>query len=108
MSSNHWLAVAAWAFLPLAASAQQTQDPDPADPSAHVSSVRYESAFKTFRSSQEDGPAPDKGWRSANEEMGRLGGHVGHMKEGAPQPDASPPADTPALKQGATEHSKHH
>lgn len=108
MSSKQWLAVAAWAFLPLAASAQQKQDPNPADPSAPVSSIRYESVFKTFRSSQEDGPAPDKAWRSANEEMGRLGGHVGHMKEGALPPGASPIADTPAQKQGATEHSKHH
>jgi len=108
MSSKQWLAVAAWVFLPLAASAQQKQDPHPADPGAPASSIQYESAFKTFRSLQEDGPAPDKAWRSANEEMGRLGGHVGHMKEAAPQADSSPAANTPAQQQGATDHSTHH
>lgn len=108
MSSKQWLAAAAWAFLPLAASAQQKQDSNPTDPGAPVASVRYESAFKTFRSSQEDGPSPDKAWRSANEEMGRLGGHVGHMKEAAPQSSSSPAANPPAQKQGANDHSKHH
>lgn len=108
MSSKQWLAVAAWVFVPLAASAQQKQDSNPVDPNAIVPTVRYESAFTSFRTSQEDSVTPDKVWRAANEEMGRLSGHVGHMKEGAPQATSSPTAETSAPKQGAADHSKHH
>lgn len=110
MSSKQWLAVAVWVFMPLAATAQQKQsDANPADPAAPATAVAYESAFKTFRSPGDDNQTPDKVWRSANEDMRRLGGHVGHMKGEVPQPVPSSDAGKAAPKQGgATDHSKHH
>lgn len=110
MSSKQWLAVAAWVCVPVAASAQQQQTPpNPLDANAPTAAVTYESAFKNYRTSTDDSATPDKVWRSANEEMGRIGGHAGHMKDAGSAPAASPNANAPAPKQGgAMDHSKHH
>lgn len=108
MSIKQWLSVGALALMPLAASAQQKPDPNPLDPFTPTSVVPYQSAFSAFRSLKDDGPSPDKVWRTANEEMRRLGGHVGHMK-GAPETVTSPDAATSTPKQGGmAEHTKHH
>ncbi len=83
MSIPHWLAAAALiGAFPLAATAQQAQQPlNPVDADAPVSSASYVSAFKNYRASSEDEATPDKVWRRANDEMQSLGGHAGHMKE---------------------------
>lgn len=109
MSIQQWLVAAAWAFMPVAAAAQVKQNtPDPLDANAPAVEVRYESAFKTFRSPVEERQTPDKVWRSANEEMGKLGGHMGHMQSSGekPQPAASAGSAPPAAS--GTDHSKHH
>ncbi|MEC4722889.1 MULTISPECIES: hypothetical protein [Noviherbaspirillum] len=109
MSSKQWLAVAAWVCVPLAASAQQQTQPNPLDANAPTAAVSYESAFKNFRASNDEGTTPDKLWRSANDEMGKIGGHAGHMKDAGSTPVAPANANTPAPQQGgAVDHSKHH
>jgi hypothetical protein len=109
MSTKQWLAVAAWALLPMAASAQQEQAKyNPADANAPFNAVPYESAFKGFRSSSDEQSSPDKVWRTANDEMGKLGGHAGHMKSGQSQPAASSAEKTSEKQGNAVDHSKHH
>ena len=79
--------------------AQNTAPPDPADPNAAVPVRPYESAFKDYR------PYVDSDfvrWREANEEMGRLGGHVGHVS-GASQ-SAVRPAEKPPAQSGHGAH----
>ena len=74
------------------AAAQTATRPDPADPKAAVPARTYESVFKDYR------PYADPEivrWRQANDDMGRLGGHVGHVpRESGPtvKPGAKPPA----------------
>lgn len=83
MSFFRWLAIAAIAITPAVHAAQNPAESiDPADPSAAAAPFRYESAFSSYRSVKSDEATPDKVWRAANEEMGRLGGHAGHMKDG--------------------------
>ncbi|WP_194724757.1 hypothetical protein [Noviherbaspirillum malthae] len=110
MSTRQWLAVAAWGLLPIAALAQQEQAKyNPADASAPVNAVPYESAFKGFRSNGDEQASPDKIWRSVNDEMGKLGGHAGHMNSGQGQPAASSAVATVPEKQGSgADHGMHH
>ncbi len=66
------------------ASAQPALLRDPLTPQATIPAFRYESVFSTYRS------APDQGlgsWRAANDQMWRLGGHMGHIED-APAPSA--------------------
>lgn len=82
------------ACLAGSAAAQNPARPDPADPKAAVPSPRYESPFKDYRPYVD--PAVGR-WREANEEMGRLGGHVGHVPGSLPARGAMPqPAKPPA------------
>lgn len=110
MSSRQWLALAAWVLVPVAAVAQEKQTQVvPTDAAAPVTAITYESAFKGYRSLTDDGNTPDKVWRSANQEMGKLGGHAGQMKDGVGQPAETSGAALPAPAQGgAVDHSKHH
>ena len=116
MSSKQWLALAAWVLMPFAATAQQKQaQHHPTDTNAHVSTIGYASAFKAYRASHDQSETPDTRWRAANAEMGRLGGHAGHMKESAEQEGASagltqvPKVSNAMPNQGgAADHSKHH
>ena len=59
-----------------AAYAQNVARPDPADPKTAAMDRPYESAFKDYRPYRE---AEVGRWREANEEMGRIGGHRGHV-----------------------------
>ena len=70
------------------AAAQGTARPDPADPKAAVPARPYEPAFKDYRPYVD--PEVTR-WRQSNEEVGRLGGHVGHVPK-AQEPAAKPPA----------------
>jgi predicted small lipoprotein YifL len=109
MSSKKWLAVAAWVFVSLAAAQQKQPNYTPADATSPVSAISYESAFKSYRTSTDESPSPDKVWRSANDDMGRLGGHAGHMKASEAQPPASSSADNAETKhRSPADHSKHH
>jgi hypothetical protein len=48
--------------------------PAPADPSAPAPPVSYKSAFESYRGYREE-PLAD--WRAVNDEVGRIGEHVG-------------------------------
>jgi len=72
--------------------AQNPARRDAADPKAAAPVHPYESVFKDYR------PYADpevSGWRQSNEEMGRLGGHVGHVPK-AQGPTVKPAAKPPA------------
>jgi hypothetical protein len=73
-----------------AAAAQQPQRPNPADPKANVPALEHRSVFEGYRRYAE----PEvSGWREMNDEVGRIGGHVGmHRQGGATKPAAKPPA----------------
>ena len=74
------------------AAAQSSARPDPADPKV-VEPVRaYESAFRDYRPYVDPEVAR---WRESNEEMGRLGGHVGHLPKTS-DAMAKPAAKAPA------------
>lgn len=110
MSSKQWLVVAAWVFLPLAASAQQKQPEfSPLDPSAPVNATRYESAFQTYRPASDESQTPDKVWRAVNDEVEKLGGHAGYMKDSGSQPSAPSNGNNAGAKPESTadDHSKH-
>ena len=77
------------------AAAQTAAPPDPADPKAAVPARPYEPAFKGYRPYVD--PEVTR-WRQSNEEVGRLGGHVGHM------PKAQGPAVKPAAQGGHGSH----
>jgi hypothetical protein len=73
------------------AAAQTAPQPNPADPEVRVPPLEYRSAFAGYRRYAEPELAP---WRAANDEVGRIGGHVGMQRPGAagksaPKPPAS-------------------
>lgn len=75
-----------------AAAAQASTMPGPDDPKLAVPSRTYESAFKGYRPYEDPELAS---WRASNEEMARLGGHLGHVPKAqglALKPAAKPPA----------------
>ena len=60
------------------AAAAQEKRPDPKDPKAKTPPVEYRSAFEGYRPFAEAELAP---WRAVNEEVERVGGHVGVLRE---------------------------
>lgn len=119
-----WFAALAMAIAPFAATAQQRpSQADPSDPAIAVAPLRYESAFHSGPLAEEADTTPDQVWRAANDEMGKLGGHSGHMKQEsgntaaptqAPSSKVIPPQGSDARSPGqpaskpAVDHSKHH
>lgn len=111
-------AFAAAAALALAASAEAQTPPTgaqtpptgvqprlrPDDPAVKTPPLAPPSAFAGYRPFLDEPPAP---WREVNDEVGRLGGHMGHMKgeaaeSAAPQlvpgsaaPESTRPNDAP-------------
>ena len=82
-----FIAFAALAALAPHATAQQpAARPHPADPAAPVPTVKYDSAFSGYRGFREEPLAP---WRAVNDEVARVGGHIG-IVGGAGQPAAKP------------------
>jgi len=83
------------------AAAQNTARPDPADPKAAVLERPYESAFKDYRPYSD----PDiVRWRDSNSEVGRLGGHAGHVPRAS---GAGAPAKPAAKSPAPTDHGAH-
>jgi hypothetical protein len=76
-----------------AAFAQSGDANDPRAPEAKVPAVTYQSAFQDYRPYREQELAS---WREVNEEVARVGGHVGVMKNAEkpdePQKDEKPSA----------------
>jgi hypothetical protein len=74
-----------------AALAQTAARPDPADPRLSSPPPATASAFAGYRSFRDE-PLAD--WRAVNDEMRTLGGHAGHVRDGAvPGERTPPPAD---------------
>lgn len=65
----------------------------PADPNVRGPSVPYRSVFTPTLPSTD---AEEMPWRAANEEVGRIGGHVGYLR-----------AEQPASAQAADPHAAH-
>ena len=78
--------------------------PAPAEPSAPAPAVTYRSAFESYRSHRDE---PGKDWRGLNDEVGRVGGHVGifrsagHGTQGAAAPAAPGEAASQPPERGA-------
>ena len=74
-----------------AAAAQNVPTADPRDPKAPVQPAEYRSAFADYRPYNEPDIAD---WRTVNEEVGRVGGHLGIVRgqRDAAKPAAKPPA----------------
>ena len=81
------------------AAAQSSPQPDPADAKLAVPARQYESAFRDYRPYVD---AEVDRWRETNEEMSRLGGHIGHVPK-LPDAAAKPAAKAPAQR----EHGEH-
>lgn len=80
MSPDRWTAILILLSAPFAVAAQEVaRTSDPADPAAAIAPARYESAFCNYRPLAETDESPAQAWRAANDEVGRLGGHQGHM-----------------------------
>jgi hypothetical protein len=104
MSFAHWLTAAALASLPFAAIAEQKHhQADPTDASAAVPASGYESAFKNYRAAADEQESPEKVWRAANDEMGKVGGHAGHIKD-----DSTTPSAAGSAQAKPADHRKHH
>lgn len=107
MSFVHWFAIAAFAAAPAALAGQEKrQQPDPADPAAEVASFTYRSAFSGYQPARDEQESPDKTWRAANEEIGRLGGHAEHIKGSAAVSPA--PGSVRTVTSGSLGNGKHH
>jgi len=99
--------IALAAHAPLAAAQPAAARNDPADPAAPAPAFQYESAFKGYRSYRETPLTP---WRDVNDEVARVGGHLGILRAGrdasstAPQgaqPSRTPSPAVPGSKPGA-------
>ena len=66
--------------MPLAVAAQAPSSVGPAEASAAVAPPEYKSAFQDYRAMADSGEEPEKIWRMANDEVGRIGGHAGYMR----------------------------
>jgi hypothetical protein len=82
----------ALAMIVAGAAAAEKPPAPPADPKAPAAPSAYRSAFENYRPFAHPEVVP---WRRANEEVGTLGGHKGHMQ---PRDDKVP----------ATPHGEHH
>ncbi|HEX2831043.1 MAG TPA: hypothetical protein VHP37_32210 [Burkholderiales bacterium] len=76
-------------------------DAKPTDAAAPVPQTSYRSAFEGYRSATEVSVAD---WRSLNEEVTAIGGHVGIMRGAAPQP---PQAGATSARPAPPAHSGH-
>ena len=75
---NLLIAVIALAAHGSLAAAQPTAShTNPADPDAPAPALQYESAFTDYRAFRETPLAP---WRDVNDEVARVGGHLGILR----------------------------
>lgn len=78
------LSTASWVW------AQSPTSSTPHDDSAPISTIEYRSAFNGYQPQRN---LELQSWRDVNDEMGRLGGHVGHVQETAPSATGTSPAE---------------
>lgn len=98
---NAFIAVIALAaHAPLAAAQPVAASIDPADPAAPAPPFQYESAFEGYRGYRDTPLTP---WRDVNDEVARVGGHLGILRPGrdasgtAPQGAQSSHSPSPAV-----------
>ena len=96
-TSFAFLLYGAW-LIALPVHAQSTPS-DPAQRDALAPEMAYESAFRSYRPYREE----DLGsWREVNDEVGRVGGHVGMFRSAGhgakEQEPMKPPAAAPASR----------
>lgn len=84
-----------------AAFAQSGDANDPRAPGAKVPPVTYRSAFEEYRPYREQEIAS---WRAVNEEVARVGGHIGAIKN-VEKPETSQAEEKPAA--GGHHQGKH-
>ena len=75
---------------PLAAAEPASARADATNPEAPVPAIRYDSAFDGYRGYRDTPLAP---WRDVNDEVARVGGHLGIVRGGR---DAGAPASSQA------------
>ena len=103
-------------LMALAQSGPQPARPDPADATASVPPLHYESALDTYRP-MDDQPTPDKAWRSANDlvrdtgsmssmSMGDESGEMRNMDQDAMKNMKGMQMDGMDMKQSKPESSK--
>ncbi|HEX9185153.1 MAG TPA: hypothetical protein VF876_18005 [Burkholderiales bacterium] len=80
------------------AGAQSAARPDPADPAVRVPETAYRSAFEDYRKHELSRQVP---WRDANDEVGRIGGHVGVVRDPSARGLQAPAAGAGAAQQAA-------
>jgi hypothetical protein len=84
---------------PMCLADDRLRAPDPGDPKAAVPSIAYQSSFDRFTRFEPVKPIP---WRSANDTVRSLGGHMGSLEKGPPdakeEPGTAP--STPAQEEG--------
>lgn len=73
---------------------------DAGDPATAGPGVEYRSPF-----GREPAPQPDLSWPAANEEMSRLRGHAGHIRE--PGVSGGPAATSAPATRAASPHHQH-
>ena len=81
------------------AMAQVATRSDPTDSKAAVPSATYRSAFEDYRGFVDQ---PVSGWRAVNDEVGRLNGHIGHVR--TPTAPAAKPPSKPEARGGHRGH----
>ena len=80
MKHAYWCLPALAALAACAAGTQGEQRPDPADAQARAPAVTYRSTLEDYRRLESEARMD---WRGANEEVGRVGGHIGVLREQA-------------------------
>lgn len=108
MKINNLVVLPALYALTTGIAAAQSERADPRDAQAVVPGIEYRSAFSDYKRYRD--PAIGE-WRAANDEVGRLGGHMGHTSAGRSESSTKPeghtpkasssPVDPPAVGQGA-------
>ena len=73
--------------------------PAPAEPSAPAPGILYQSAFENYRAYRDE-PLAD--WRTVNDEVSRVGGHVGILRSAGAKPEHD--ATAPAVEREPPEH----
>lgn len=105
MSYLHHFIIGAAMLLPAFASGENARlARDPSNPADKGSIPGYQSAFDAYQPLQESTDAPETHWRTLNEEVARVGGHAGVLKDAAPSRAASSARTAPAPEQ----HQMHH
>ena len=95
MKNVFFAVMALAAHGPLAAAQPAASNTNPADPAVPVPALQYESAFTDYRGGRETPLAP---WRDVNEEVARVGGHLGILRAQSGRTKGAAP--DPGMKKG--------